>query len=120
MSTDDLEPLLLSLGGRRMSTDNDRSTRYETDPLVRLIEDTIRAERAERRLYPDLYAETLADVIREQHDPAVASNALMVAASQVANWRSSYLSPHIVSRNLVRKRLRGLAAKMAADTTEET
>lgn len=44
-------------------TERDRSERYDSDPLVRLIEDTIRTEPMQRRLYPDLYSEKLADAI---------------------------------------------------------
>ena len=47
-----------------MTTEKDRSDRYKSDPLVRLIEDTVRREPMQRRLYPDLYSEQIADPIR--------------------------------------------------------
>ena len=49
---------------RARTTEDDRSLAYETDPAVRVVEDTIRAERAERRLYPDLYAERVVEALR--------------------------------------------------------
>lgn len=48
------------------TTESDRSASYESDPLVRVIEDAIRSERAERRLYPDLYSERVAAAVREE------------------------------------------------------
>ena len=45
-------------------TDRDRSPSYRTDPLVRAIEDHVRATPAHRRLYPDIWAEALAGEIR--------------------------------------------------------
>jgi hypothetical protein len=43
----------------------DHSASYDTDPLVRVIEDYIESVPAHRRLYPDLFAEELAKKIRQ-------------------------------------------------------
>lgn len=43
----------------------DRSASYETDPVVKIIEDFIGAQPAHRRLYPDLYSEELAEALRQ-------------------------------------------------------
>lgn len=47
-----------------MTTEKDRSASYYSDPLVRAIEDAVRAEPMQRRLYPDLYSERIAEAVR--------------------------------------------------------
>lgn len=49
---------------RDKGTEGDRSETYYSDPLVRAIEDTIRSEPMQRRLYPDLYSERIAEAVR--------------------------------------------------------
>lgn len=51
--------------GKGTGTDNDRSAAYNSDLLVRTIEDFMRKLRPEQRLYPDIYAERLATAIRK-------------------------------------------------------